>query len=303
MPGRGTYDITFIVEGGENATISAAHGENILDLAKKANVAIDAPCSGNGSCGKCRIRLSEGEVFSAITRHINDYEYFGGWRLACNSKVSGPAKIIVPDIASAFKSRLRVTDMSSPLEMRIFNEIQDNMKSAGLKKNSGFFSIQLELSPPTLSDTMPDNERLSRAVFSATGALNVSIRYSLLNKLPDMLRENGWRVRCMLMDNGRGKIRILDLTTYDDPSPMCGLAIDIGTTTISALLVDLETGRIINKGSTGNGQIRFGADVINRIVEQQKPGGVEKLRFSVVRESLLPVIHRLCDDSGMSPQR
>jgi uncharacterized 2Fe-2S/4Fe-4S cluster protein (DUF4445 family) len=36
----------------------------------------------------------------------------------------------------------------------------------------------------------------------------------------------------------------------------------IGTTTVSMLLVDLETGNMISTGSAGNGQIRYGADLI-----------------------------------------
>jgi uncharacterized 2Fe-2S/4Fe-4S cluster protein (DUF4445 family) len=79
--------------------------------------------------------------------------------------------------------------------------------------------------------------------------------------------------------------------------------VDIGTTTISVLLVNLQNGFIISKGSTGNGQIRYGADVINRIIEQQKPGGVERLRYAVIHESLMPVVHKLCEDAGVSTER
>ncbi|MDR0861531.1 MAG: ASKHA domain-containing protein [Oscillospiraceae bacterium] len=298
------YDITFKVEGGDEVVISANHGENLLELARKANVAIDAPCSGNGSCGKCRVRLIEGEVYSAITRHINDYDYYNGWRLACVAKVSGKAKLLVPDIAGAFKSRLRVTDLSSPLEMKIFNELQDAMRDTGLKFGSGFSTLTIELDEPTLDDTMPDNERLMRAVAAVLpeDGRELHLRYSLLKKLPEALRDNGFRIKCLLFTN-RSSVRILDVCGVDEVAPVCGLAVDIGTTTVSALLVDLETGKILAKGSTGNGQIRYGADVINRIVEQQKPGGVERLRYAVVHESLLPLIHRMCDDSGIDKER
>ena len=39
-------------------------GDNLLELTRRANVAIDAPCSVNGTCGKCRVKLLEGEVES-----------------------------------------------------------------------------------------------------------------------------------------------------------------------------------------------------------------------------------------------
>lgn len=58
-----------------------------------------------------------------------------------------------------------------------------------------------------------------------------------------------------------------------------GLAVDIGTTTVSAVLINMESGEILAKSSSGNGQIRFGADVINRIIESQKPGGKRSFRM------------------------
>lgn len=297
------YNITFKQQdGGEEVTIAAAHGENILELARKANIAIDAPCGGNGSCGKCRVKLLKGEVYSQISSHINDYDYFGGWRLACVSTASGNCTISVPDIASAYKSRLRVTDLSSPLEAAIFKELKDSMNNAGLTMRNGYRSFQLELSPPSLNDTLPDNERLFRALSAKTGKPHISTRYTLMRSLPDILRDNDFKVRCMFRTDGRDSLRILEVFPYDDKTQMCGLAVDIGTTTISVLLVNLENGFIISKGSTGNGQIRYGADIINRIIEQQKPGGVERLRYAVIHESLMPVVHKLCEEANVSTE-
>ena len=71
-----------------------------------------------------------------------------------------------------------------------------------------------------------------------------------------------------------------------------GLAIDIGTTTVSALLINMLTGEIIGKASAGNGQIRYGADVINRIIESMKPGGSEKLQKAVIDETINPLIQQ-----------
>ena len=100
------FTIQFIIEGGEPVVISANAGEKLLDVARKANVAIDAPCSGNGVCGKCRVRLASGYLDAPINRHITSEEYAAGWRLACLAQVSGDAVIEVPDIASAYRSRM-----------------------------------------------------------------------------------------------------------------------------------------------------------------------------------------------------
>ena len=94
--------VTFQIEGATPVTIECNAGDNLLELARRANVAIDAPCSGNGSCGKCRVKLVEGQLESLKSRHITDEEYEAGWRLSCNSKVLSDCIVFVPDIASAY---------------------------------------------------------------------------------------------------------------------------------------------------------------------------------------------------------
>lgn len=91
-------NVVFQFENGEKVTVSTMAGENLLETARKSNVVIDAPCSGNGSCGKCRVKLLGGELDSKKTRHINEEEWAEGWRLACCSTVAGDVQVMVPDI-------------------------------------------------------------------------------------------------------------------------------------------------------------------------------------------------------------
>ncbi len=48
--------VIFQIEGGKPVAAECNVGDNLLELARRSNVAIDAPCSGNGSCGKCRVK-------------------------------------------------------------------------------------------------------------------------------------------------------------------------------------------------------------------------------------------------------
>ena len=82
-----------------------------------------------------------------------------------------------------------------------------------------------------------------------------------------------------------------------------GLVVDIGTTTVSALIVDMLSGEILAKASSGNGQIRYGADVINRIIESQKPGGHERLQNAIIKETLNPMISNMCRAAKISSQQ
>lgn len=294
--------IVFKIEAGEDVEIFANDGENLLELARKANVAIDAPCSGNGSCGKCKIRLVDGTLESAHTRHITEEEYDGGWRLACVSKVNGDAVIAVPDIASAYRNRMKVADLSSPEEIAVFKELTHGMEKGGLKIDCGIKSYILQLPIPSLDDTMPDNERITRALIEASGIERVLFHYYHLKNLPDVLRDNDFKVR-VVVEEKNDSLTILDILPGDDTIPACGVAIDIGTTTVSAILVDLETDKILSKASSGNGQIRYGADVINRIIEQQKPNGIKRLKDAVIKETIIPLLENMCDDAKITKDR
>ena len=66
------------------------------------------------------------------------------------------------------------------------------------------------------------------------------------------------------------------------------------------VLTDLTDGKLLAKGSSGNGQIRYGADVINRIIEQGRSGGKKKLQDAILKETLVPIIANLCKSANIS---
>ena len=293
--------ITFRVNGSE-VKISAHEGDNLLQVAQRANVVIDAPCSGNGSCGKCRVKLISGSLDSPKTRHITDEEYASGWRLSCLSKVLGDVVIEVPDIASAYRSRMKVADISSPEELEIFNRTKAQIEAAGIAFGNNLSSVTVSMEAPTVDDTMPDNERLTWAIQAATGAERVTLCFFALKKLARTLRENDFNVRCVIETVG-DTVNVLDVLPAGDATPIIGLVVDLGTTSVAALLVDMENGAVLAKGSTGNGQIRYGADVINRIIESGREGGSERLQHAAVMESIRPVVLQMCKSIDINPNQ
>ena len=298
------FTITFRFESGEPVVISANAGEKLLDVARKANVAIDAPCSGNGVCGKCRVRLVSGYLDAPINRHITSEEYAAGWRLACLAQISGDAEIEVPDIASAYRSRMKMADLSSPEEIAIFEDLRRQLEEAGLAFGSDISFLRLELTEPTLEDTMPDNERLLRAIEAATGVDESAIMlpYSVLKDLSWVLRESEFQVKCVISRDGE-RILVRDVLPQSNTDPLVGFALDLGTTSLAGVLVDLETGRVLAKASCGNGQIRYGADVINRIIESDKLGGRKRLQDAVIKESIIPMLASMYRSAGINPRR
>ncbi len=95
---------------------------------------------------------------------------------------------------------------------------------------------------------------------------------------------------------------ITDTTTDTEKDPF-GLAVDIGTTTVAAILADLKTDTPQKTATAQNAQIRFGADVISRILEQHKEGGCRRLQKAIVEETLNPMIRALCESAGILPDR
>ena len=287
------YKVTFKFENSEDVSVFAAFGESLLEVVRKTNVAIDAPCSGNASCGKCRVKLIGGELESKKTRHISDEEYQEGWRLACVSSVCADVEVMVPDIASAYKSRMKVADLSSPDELKIFQDIKESIAEAGIELKNNLEIIELAMDTPTLDDTMPDNERFTRAIQALTGMDKVKVPYSILKKMPDVLRSSDFKVKAVIRRTSTD-IFVYDIVPIDEEAVVGGVAIDIGTTTVSAIVINMLDGTILAKGSAGNGQIRYGADVINRIIESSKPGGKERLQKAVIDETINPLIQTMC---------
>ena len=210
----------------------------------------------------------------------------------------------MPDIASAYRSRMKMADLSSPEEIAIFENLRKQLEDAGIAFGSDISFLSLELDEPTLDDTMPDNERLLRAVGAATGVDESAIMlpYAVLKNLSEVLRESNFKVKCVISRDG-GRILMRDVLPGDSTDPLVGFALDLGTTSLAGVLVDLESGKILAKASGGNGQIRYGADVINRIIESGKPGGRRRLQDAVIKESIIPMLSFMYREAGINPRR
>ena len=292
--------VIFQLEGADSVAIEANVGDNLLELARRANVAIDAPCSGNGSCGKCRVQLLEGQLETIPSRHISEEEFAAGWRLSCNCKVVGDCTVLVPDIASAYQSRMKTADLSSPQEIAIFETAQKELQESGIVFENTYRCAVVSMSAPSENDTMPDIERLTWAVQEAFGVEKVDIPFAVMVKLANTLRAFDFTVAVKGCLDG-GTFHCMEICDPLDTA-LVGCAIDIGTTTVTMVLVDLESGKILAKSSSGNGQIRYGADVINRIIQQSRPGGRKNLQKAIVEETLNPIIRNLCRAAKITPE-
>ncbi len=289
--------LTVLFEDGSRQNIKVTDGENLLEVLKNHGVDVDAPCNGNGTCGKCRVRLLNGTLSSNESRHLTAEDYFQGWRLACQSQITGDVEILVPGSAAAFRSDIRTADLEKDDSQKIFNQLIDKLKVDGLMNGVAMHLEQVELDPPTLDDTMPDNERLIWALEARFGK-KVQLSITAIRNLAQAMRTDDFKIKCLVEERG-DVLRVLKVFPDSKYVNFCGVAIDIGTTTVTAVLVDLYNGTILAKASAGNGQIPYGADVINRIIESVKPAGAERLRRAIVFKTLQPMIDKLCHTAGI----
>lgn len=80
--------VTFRFDEDEEVRIAARENENLMEVAKRARVPLDVSCMGNGTCGKCLVKILHGDLNSSKSFYINDVDYADGWRLACTSRIN-----------------------------------------------------------------------------------------------------------------------------------------------------------------------------------------------------------------------
>jgi len=167
--------------------------------------------------------------------------------------------------------------------------------SAGV---SGPWVRTIGLAAPTLADNTADAERLAGALKRELGG-EVDIELDLLRRLPGLLREHGYRVRCTVYPD-RGRWALAGVDAVETERVAAGIAVDLGTTRIALRLVDLTTGEPLADHGIDNPQAAIGPDVLARIHHADTPGGLCELQRLVV-DGLNDAIAAVCRMAGLAP--
>ncbi len=157
---------------------------------------------------------------------------------------------------------------------------------------------RVELTPPSLADNSGDADRLVRALKRRVGADAVRIELPLLRRLPGLLRESNWSLRCILFREPGGWV-VTRALPADDPRPAAGLAVDLGTTRVVMRLLDLETHETLGERSFDNPQLSVGPDILTRIHHADTPGGLDDLNRLII-DGFNREIDGLCGETGIS---
>jgi uncharacterized 2Fe-2S/4Fe-4S cluster protein (DUF4445 family) len=279
--------VTFSPSG---ESIEVPVGTSLLDAAILCELDLPAPCAAQGRCGRCRVRITGGEVVHRSNAGLEAGEVADGWAIACQTFVTGPVDVEIPA-----RKRERVRPHGHAVA-----EPESLPITCDWQQNPAIRSFSIAVDPPSLADNTSDFDRLKRELSRQAFVLGLRAQLSIVRELGQVLRASDWHVRVTLemSDWAYGSYlppRLIDVRPASESPGDYGLAVDVGTTSIVAYLIDFVTGHIMDSASSYNAQISCGDDVISRIIYAKRPGGLEQLRslaIGTVNELVRELVER-----------
>ncbi|MFW6177067.1 MAG: ASKHA domain-containing protein [Desulfohalobiaceae bacterium] len=160
---------------------------------------------------------------------------------------------------------------------------------------------EILLPKPSFADNSADAERLQLALKKDAGLDSVHIDLPLLRKLPGILRQNEFQVSCALLA-GRNNCLLLEVEGLNQNSRYLGLAVDLGTTSFTLRLLDLNNKEFLAEQSFPNPQAEFGPDILTRIHYASQPESSQNLQ-RVLLQGLAQAAQDVCSSVGLETQR
>lgn len=272
-------------------------GTLISEAAHLAGLEIVQPCGGQGRCGRCTVQVTRGTVRRRSTLRLSQQDIEQGFALACQTVIEGDVCITIPP-QEKIERRLTTDRVAAEVSPPFgYNpDLDQTMRR-----------VILRMQPPSLDDQTDDLSRLQTALRLQAGLTQVDFSLYTLRQLGSLLRAADWEVTAVIEVQGsplssqiREKLIALIPRVVFDDEPLWGVAIDIGTTTVTVWLVDLMTGEVSAQVAEYNGQIARGEDVISRIIYASKDGGLQEMQARVL-ETINSLIEQACKRARATP--
>ena len=142
-------------------TIEVPAGTSLLDAAILCELDVAAPCAGQGRCGRCRVRVTAGEVERRSNAGLETAEILDGWAVACQTYVSGAVEVEVPERRRGERCGRTATPSPSRESLPF---------TCDWRQNPAVRTFELDIEPPSLADNTSDFDRLRRALPSSTAS-------------------------------------------------------------------------------------------------------------------------------------
>jgi len=245
--------------------LKGRRGETLLDVLRRSGITIDASCGGRGLCGRCRVRILSGiatDPTASEERLLGD-SIRVGWRLACQVKLEGDLCIAVP----SFKGRI----LDWALQMRYPIDTAITTIPLGMLKRG-----------------LPSDLELLKEALRKAGIECKGFTLRALGRASKLLHEG--KAIVVVYDRESGVV--IDVREDDE---CYGIAIDLGTTTLVASLINLRNGEVLDRALEYNSQVTYGRDIISRIsYVMSTANGTKELRKALL-QTLNNMIMRLIE--------
>ncbi|MFW9896850.1 MAG: ASKHA domain-containing protein, partial [Candidatus Thorarchaeota archaeon] len=267
---KGTYIINFEPIG---LRIPCMKGDTIFDAAVKAGIPIISYCGGKTICGRCKIRIINGNV-SIINNGeknlLSEEEITKNYRLACTMRVLSNLKVEIP-----------------PESLEAIQQLQLLGKEPQLSLDPVITKYETKLQKSSLETPLADWENLHEFLKDKYGFKNLRPDISLLQNLSSKLRFENWEFSTIIRDD-----EVIGIVNSEEN--LYGVSIDIGTTKLAVYLVDLNSGQTLAIQGAMNPQIAYGEDVMSRISYAME-NGLDQLRSCLIN-TLNQIIQKLTDN-------
>ncbi len=257
--------------------------KTIMDLAKDQGLYIKSNCGGEGTCGRCYVYLQKGK-FVIEDRETIVVEH-SHRTLSCLTKV---------------KSEDAVIEIPAESLIETSGQMEDEFLVKHFDLDPQTIKLFLTVPKATLDQQFSDVKRICHAVYDKTDIQALAVPLTVLRDMPDVLAAHDQQitVTCARIHD---QWHLIHIEPGDTTAANYAIAIDIGTTTVAGLLVDLTSSNILSRASLYNQQIRVAEDVISRISYCKSQKEVIFLQKLIVQETINPVIKQLSFDAQIRP--
>lgn len=265
----------------DEKTVKVKKGTDLRTAAVLAGIDLRSGCGGEGTCGRCAVIVREGSVTKGegnLSRRLRNMRCV----LACRAWVEGDVVVeVLPESRLGLGTRT-VESMAS---------LGDESAADRYAFDPVARCVSVRLEEPSLESNAPDATRLMRCLKQQGLAAETGLDIEALRRLPEALRAARWNVDAICGDYGDRRA-IFDVLPAGR-STVLGVAIDVGTTTVTVDLVDMKTGGFIGRRSDYNRQARYGDDVISRIIHADEGGSQNRSGLADLKEAVLETVNDL----------
>lgn len=275
-----------VVLDDEERQLEGRPGRKLTSQLRENGLPLNTRCGERGVCRGCEVELLEGE-----------FRTLSGEPIACGEDrtvVRGcQAMPASPDAAIRVPAR-------SLLESEA--QIDEEFLAHEPHFSPAVRRYCLRPPEPALENPLTHEERISKALAAQGEKRPVRWTPAALAELANVLNSNPQDGVCLDTFGEEGALHPIRTFDAGEGRPRLGLAVDIGTTTMAALLVDMADGRVLARASRYNQQIRRADDVASRIARAETPEGLEEMRLLAVEETAASLARRLLNEVGAAKE-